>query len=164
MRRSTYITIFIIINLITFVSCFKIITYPETPEVDFISFEIKDSLDILGNSVISGTLHFYFVDGDGDIGFDTIGGVKNTIFLEKYKIENGTPIKIDLLVPLNYYVPKFEKTGNNKTLKGEMFVYELNEYVPFEYDTIMYKFYIIDRAGNKSNVDSTGYIALKHIS
>lgn len=162
MKCKNYILfVFVLITILIIQSCFKIEKYPPIPKVEFLSFEIKDSVDLLGNIVLSGTLHFYFVDGDGDIGHDTIGEIKNTIFLDKYKIENGKAIKIDLLVPLNYYVPKFVKTGNNKTLKGEMFVKDLNEYFPLLYDTIMYKFYIIDRAGNRSNIDSTGYIILQ---
>ena len=151
--------IIIVVSLVLS-SCFKIVTYPEVPQVTFNSFVIRDSVDILGNRVLNGTLSFNFVDGDGDIGFDTIGERKNTIFLDKYKIENGVAIKLNLLVPLSFYVPKFVKTGNNKTLKGEMIVNDLNEYYPLDFDTIMYKFYIVDRAGNRSNIDSTGYISL----
>ncbi len=36
-----------------------------------------------------------------------------------------------------------------------MIVNDINEYGPFNGDTIVYKFYIVDRAGNVSNVEQT---------
>jgi len=124
-------------------------------------FKIVDTSDLLGNRVLNGTLHFYFVDGDGDIGFDTTSPRQNTIFLDKYKVSNGIESKIDVLVPLSYFVPEFSNSSNNRTLKGEMIINDLNENFPLEYDTILYKFYIVDRSGNTSNVESTGFIKLQ---
>lgn len=141
-------------------SCFKIETYPPEPEVSLIDFVFIDSVDALGNEVRNGTLHFSFVDGDGDIGFDTTSPQQNTIFIEKYKFIDGELTKLDLIVPLNFYVPKFSSTGNNKALKGEIYVNDLNETKPFNGDTIMYTYYIVDRSGNKSNVDSTEFMVV----
>ncbi len=141
-------------------SCFKPEVYPPEPSIEFLDFNFIDTVDLLDNPVLNGTLHFYFVDGDGDVGFDTTSPRKNTIFLEKYKIENGQEILIDLTVPLSYFVPEFENSTENSALKGEMFVNDLNETFPFEDDTILYKFYIVDRSGNKSNVANTGYLVL----
>jgi len=142
-------------------SCFKVEPFSPVPSIEFMDFNLVDTTDLLGNRVLNGTLHFYFVDGDGDIGFDTTSPRQNTIFLEKFKIANGIESKIDLLVPLSYFVPKFSNSSNNRTLKGEMIINDLNENFPLEYDTIVYKFYIVDREGNTSNIESTGYISLK---
>lgn len=147
--------------MIVLQSCFKVETYPPEPQIDMLDFTYKDTVDELDNPVLNGTLHFYFVDGDGDIGFDTTTPRENTIFIEKFKISGGQEISLDYLVPLNYYVPKFTHSGTNQTLKGEIIVNDLNEIYPFEADTIMYKFYIVDRAGNKSNTESTGYLILQ---
>ena len=142
-------------------SCFKIETYPVEPSVKTIGFTLVDSMDLLGNPILNGTLHFSFIDGDGDIGFDTVAPQQNTIFIEKYKIVNGISQLVNLSPPLYYYVPKFTSEGNNRALKGEMFVRDLNEYQPFDGDTIMYKFYIVDRAGHVSNIDSTEYLIIE---
>lgn len=153
----------LIVTLLGLQSCFKIETYSDIPHIELLEFTFVDTIDNpeLGNKVMKGTLHFYFVDGNGDIGFDTTSPRQNTIFMEKYKISGNQAILIDLVVPLNYFVPKFSRSGSNSTIKGEMFVKDLNESYPFANDTIMYKFYVVDRAGNKSNVDSTGYLILK---
>jgi hypothetical protein len=160
---TKYIIAILILVLLGLQSCFKIETYPDTPHIELIDFTFVDTIDNpeLGNRVLKGTLHFYFVDGNGDIGFDTTSPRQNTIFLEKYRISGNQAILIDLLEPLNFYVPEFTKSGSNSTLKGEMFVLDLNEYFPLTADTLMYKFYIVDRDGNKSNVDSTGYLILE---
>lgn len=159
---STRILILILfISLFALQSCFKVETYPPEPRVEFLDFKYVDTIDGLENHVLNGTLHFYFEDGDGDVGFDTTTPRKNTIFLEKYIVTDGVEILSDVSVPLNFYVPEFENSGENSTLKGEMFVNDLNESYPLNSDTIFYKFYIVDRAGNKSNVESTGYLVLK---
>ena len=142
------------------VSCFNIEQYPPEPQIEFISFVFTDTIDELDNRVLNGTLHFSFVDGDGDIGFDTTSPQQNTIFLEKYKYQNGVVTPIDLVVPLNYYLPKFQTEGNRKTLKGEILINDLDENFPFSGDTILYKFYIVDRAGNVSNVETTGPLVI----
>ncbi len=142
-------------------SCFKIETYPPEPKIEFLDFIFVDTVDVLGNIVLEGTLHLYFEDGDGDVGFDTTTPRKNTIFLEKFIVVNGQEVLADVAIPLDYYVPKFENSNEVSTIKGEMFVNDLNEMMPFDSDTILYKFYIVDRAGHKSNVESTGYLVLK---
>lgn len=153
--------ILVLLCVIVNVACFRIVRYSPIPNIELISFEFKDTLDALQNRVLNGKLHFSFVDGDGDIGFDTVQPQQNTIFLEKYKYVEGVLTPIELLFPLNYYVPKFTPSGNDKTLKGEIIVNDLNENYPFNGDTILYKFYIVDRAGNVSNVESTGNMIIK---
>ncbi len=140
-------------------SCFKIETYSPEPKVTLIDFIFTDTVDELENEVRNGTLHFSFVDGDGDIGFDTTAPQQKTIFLEKYKFIDGILTKLDFdELNLDYYIPKFSPTGNNKALQGEIYVNDLNETKPFVGDTIMYTYYIVDRSGNKSNVDSTEFM------
>ncbi len=159
MRVLHFVIVLVIFVLV--ISCFRIEQYPPEPQIELISFTFRDTLDGLDNPVLRGTLHFSFVDGDGDIGFDTAAPQQNTIFLEKYKYVDGLLTPAELLVPLNYYVPKFEPEGNNKTLKGEIMVNDIDETSPFNGDTILYKFYIVDRAGNVSNVETTGDLILK---
>ncbi|MDD2636122.1 MAG: hypothetical protein PHW82_11550 [Bacteroidales bacterium] len=150
----------LIVILISF-SCFRIEHYSPIPKIEFIDFTFNDTLDGLQNRVLSGTLRFLFVDGDGDIGFDTIQPQQNTIFIEKYRYVAGVLSPVELLLPLNYYVPKFTPVGNHKTLTGEIIVKDLNENYPLSGDTIVYKFYIVDRAGNVSNIESTGNMIIE---
>jgi len=152
------IIVIILSIFLSFQSCFKIEDYPLEPKVSLIDFTFTDTVDALDNEVRNGTLHFSFVDGDGDIGFDTTSPQQNTIFLEKYKFIDGVLTKLDFEVPMNYYIPKFSPMGNNKALQGEIYVNDLNETKPFVGDTIMYTYYIVDRSGNKSNVDSTEFM------
>jgi len=145
------------------ISCFRIEEYPPEPQIELIEFVFVDTVDGMenGNRVFNGTLRFSFIDGDGDIGFDTTSPQQNTIFLEKYKYNNGVLSIVDLNIDPHYYVPYFNPEGPNKTLKGEMIIYDIDEYPPFDGDTILYKFFIVDRAGNVSNIESTGNLILK---
>ena len=60
----------------------------------------------------------------------------------------------DPLYPTPYRIPYLERLGQNKILKGEITVTLLyNFYEPG--DTILYDFYVVDRATNESNIEST---------
>ena len=148
-------------------SCKKIQSYPDIPEVHFKSYTAKNSVDLLGNETKAVELVFTFIDGDGDIGLkqtDTIspyiGEYKNNYFSTLYVKENGEYKKIENIAVSNYTIPYIEPQGQNKTLKADVKVkYEYtilsaNDSL-FSYDTIMYEFYIVDRALNQSNIDST---------
>lgn len=147
-------------------SCQNIKTYPPEPYIEFISIEYEYIQDALGNATLNGTLKFYFVDGDGDIGFhppaenDTV--VNNTVFMDKYRMKNGSYELVDLVIPFQYRVPYFSTSGNNKTLEGEIIITDIIETQNLQSDTIKYDFYIKDRAGNKSNIESTGDLILRN--
>ncbi len=55
---------------IALASCHKIETLPDTPHIEFTSFAVFDTTDILGNECKGGRLNFYFEDGDGDLGLN----------------------------------------------------------------------------------------------
>jgi hypothetical protein len=156
--KNRFFVIISILILTGLSSCFKPDVFPPEPHIEFTEFVFIDTVDVLDNPVLNGTLKFYFVDGDGDIGFDTTSPRKNTIFIQKYAIRNGEEVLVDLQVPLHFYVPVFVNSDPDKALQGDMYVNDLNEIIPFSDDTIMYEFYIVDRAGNKSNVETTGYL------
>jgi hypothetical protein len=56
-----------------------------------------------------------------------------------------------------------DRVGQNKTVKGFIRI-EMYFFVIPEYDTIRYDFYIVDRALNKSNIESTSDIGFKGIT
>jgi hypothetical protein len=139
----------------------KIKSYPPEPEVEFKEFKLIDTIDGLGNRKYAGFLTFTFVDGDGDLGFGQDSASSKAVFINKYEIINNVAHLVDLAVDYSYSIPAFSTTGNRKALKGEIVVKSLEEPYPLNSDdTIMYKFYIVDRSRNYSNTDSTGYIAL----
>ncbi|MBO7133786.1 MAG: hypothetical protein J6W06_06500, partial [Bacteroidales bacterium] len=69
--------------------------------------------------------------------------------------------QMDLLVDLNYFVERLYNDDKRQAASGDIKIEELNEYASSFGDTIMYKFYIVDRAGNHSNTDSTGLIVIR---
>ena len=165
MERFKILGILLILILLT-VSCFKLESYPPVPAIEYIGFKIIDSTDILENPVLYGELHFSFVDGDGDLGFYQPAGVEEediakTVFITPFIKTNGVFVQDTPIVPLNFRIPYFETGGNNKTLKGEIIVRDINYYPPFNGDTLKYQFYIVDRAGNKSNVEETDVMIIE---
>ncbi|PKP23095.1 MAG: hypothetical protein CVU05_01190 [Bacteroidetes bacterium HGW-Bacteroidetes-21] len=151
--------------------CKKPQTYSEVPAISFSNFLTNDTTDLLGNPIMKGKLSFYLIDGNGDIGlndYDTTApwnaGTEyyNNLYLEFFTSHNGVFVS-DTLGDAAYRVPYVEPQGQNKTLKCTInididFIY--NEQNELLYDSIMYRFYIYDRALNKSNLESTGLIIL----
>lgn len=165
------ISIFIIsLFCIIIISCKKPVSYPITPSIKYERFELKDTIDALGNNQKYGMLSFSFVDGDGDFGLsegDTIypysknGPYYYNLFITMFSKTDGIFDTVKTLVPLNYRMPYYVVRGQNKTLKGEIktaLIFDL----PLAYDSIKYSFYIYDRDLHKSNVETTPELILKN--
>jgi len=166
MTRGFSIFFILFAGWVLFFSCRKIESYPEIPFIEFKSFTLQDTVDLLGNPGKAGELVFSFVDGDGDIGLPqpdptSTDTTNYNLFFTLYEKLDGEFIKVDeddLETPINYRIPFIEMEGQNKTLKGEIQVDFI--YLIIKYDTIKYEFYLVDRALNQSNVETTPEIPL----
>lgn len=160
-------------------ACVKIQPVSPIPEIHFKSLKVGLFYDsLLQENLPGATLVFSFIDGDADFGVyqqvasDTTlpDSVRYNIFMTPYyKIDSvyykiKYPIvinKTDTLPPPYYtvtYNSKLDRVGENKTIKGDISINMID--LP-QYDTIRYKFYIKDRAGHRSNVETTTDIGVK---
>ncbi|MGD0753695.1 MAG: hypothetical protein ABR927_01440 [Bacteroidales bacterium] len=164
MKKTRYL-FFIIICFLILVSCHKVQQLSSVPHIEYTSFTIFDTTDILGNNSKGGRLKFHFEDGDGDVGLDAPTGDQTdstNLFFTLFRKEGGVMLPApdnDPLKPSAYRIPYMERLGQNKIMKGTIsvtFLYLF--YSPA--DTIRYDFYIKDRALNESNVASTSEIVL----
>jgi len=161
---GTIITLGLILLLST---CRKQEPHSPVPEIAFKAFYLKDSTDPLGNSGLLGSLVFSFIDGDGDLGFnpedtvlvgDTLGF---NLFFTLWYMDHGVLTvagEDDVKTPLSYRIPYLDRGRSDQVLSGEIQVDFF--YLLFPFDTIAYDFYIMDRAGNQSNTESTPLIVL----
>jgi hypothetical protein len=164
MRKTRSLSLVIIIFFCLY-SCKKVEQLPAAPHIEFTSFTIFDTTDILGNNSKGGRLKFQFEDGDGDLGLnvptDTLADSTN-LFFTLFRKEGGVMVAApdnDPLKPSSYRIPYMERLGQNKILKGTISVTFLYLFYSPS-DTIRYDFYIKDRALNESNVASTSEIVL----
>jgi hypothetical protein len=159
------INLAVIAGMFAMASCLKIEELPDIPHIEFRSFTVFDTIDILGNNSRGGRLLFYFEDGNGDVGLDapTKDQTDTTnLFFTLYRKTKGQMVQApanDPLRPSSYRIPYMERTGQNKILKGTVSVVFFYLFYSAA-DTISYDFYIEDRAMNQSNVASTGEIVL----
>lgn len=161
MKKILNFILFAVIGVMAFFSCEKAESYSEIPYIEFSSYRVYDTAYSSGFFQRNVAINFSFVDGDGDIGYSkelTGDSVKDNLFFSRYEQRNGEFINVDSLLvdSIRYSIPFAEvmrREGQNKTLKGSIKV-DVSELV-INYDTIKYDFYIVDRAGNKSNVTST---------
>ena len=154
--------------LMFFNSCDEFVSYPDTPVISFKAFTLYRTTDILGNEILLGKLDIDFTDGDGDVGLnqpdsDTLAdSLKYNLFLTLHEFKDGDLIEVEEPEgTLFYRIPYMERTGQNKTLQGTITV-DI-EYKTVEYDIIAYTFYLMDRAYNRSNTDTTGLIVFTGI-
>lgn len=165
------------------VACVEFEPVSPIPEISFISYELFDGTDSLGNPIIIGRIEFSFIDGDADFGMelqwmDTTGWDERNynVFFKPYEKIDSVYFRIpDDTVGKeypNYNPPPYykvwretplDRVGQNKTVRGIIRINMEFQIIP-EYDTVRYDFYITDRANNKSNVASTSDIGFKGIS
>jgi len=130
-------------------------------DIPQISFKSMNGPFLVQQSTITSygaELVFAFRDGNSDFGVDLSSHPQDTInfFMIPFQKVDGVYDSIDVeLYGRKYTIKRDDKLERTDgTVKGEIKV--LVTYVikpPF--DTIRYDFYIIDRAGNMSNVEST---------
>lgn len=166
MREIKYLPL-IIVSLFILGSCHKVEQLSAVPHIEYTSFTIFDTTDILGNTSKGGRLKFHFEDGDGDLGLnapsqsDTLADSAN-LFFTLFRKEGGVMVAApdnDPIKPSSYRIPYMERLGQDKILKGTISVTFLYLFYSPS-DTIRYDFYIKDRAENVSNVASTSEIVL----
>lgn len=163
MKISFPILIFAL--LIILGSCGPIEKLPPEPAIEFRTFALSDTIDILGNPAKAGKLTFYFEDGDGDIGLaapDSTYTPGSNLFLQLYRKTGGVfelAPPSDPLYPSEYRIPYLNAQGQNKILKGTIDV-TLVYFLYNETDTLYYDFWIKDRSGNESNTATTCVVIL----
>ncbi|MCE5345461.1 MAG: hypothetical protein LLG13_04115 [Bacteroidales bacterium] len=167
MRTVKYLFVISIV-VSALASCLKIKELSPVPHIEFTSFSVFDTTDILNNRYKAGKLQFYFEDGDGDVGLETAESVENdtsNLFFTLFRKSGNTMVEVtdknDLMKPASYRIPYMERTGQNKILKGTVSVIFLYTfYEPGDSNIIKYDFYITDRSDNTSNIVSTCEIPL----
>lgn len=159
-------SIALIVGMLFFASCMKKEVYPDIPEIAFQSFTIEFDTGLYARR---GYLTISFKDGNGDIGlrpeqnqppFDTGGIYYYNYIIDYYEKQNGIFVKVVLDPPYNARIPYLTPDDPNKAIKGIIVDTLIMNPHP-EFDTVKFKFFIYDRALNKSNVDSTPPIILR---
>ncbi len=115
---NRYFSILIAVLVFSLFSCHKIEKLPPEPMVEFRSFSVFDTVDILGNPARAGKLTFYFEDGDGDLGLpdpDTSGTMATSnLFFQLFRQTDGEFVLAgisDPLYPSEYRIPFMETPG-----------------------------------------------------
>ncbi len=173
------VLISVILLAMAAVSCRRINEYPPEPEIKFSQFEkMYNATDSIYDR---GILKFEYTDGDGDLGlepgdtfppFNYESKYYYNLIIDYYELRKG----VETEVPLTYYnpttggydtislsarIPLLVDKNVTRSISGDifdtLFMYNYNS----NYDTLFFKFYIVDRALHESNVEQTPYIIRK---
>jgi hypothetical protein len=161
MKRSffKYLLLFVIVDVVVY-ACVKKTTYPTTPVIEFQAFYpyFGDSAD----------LQIKFKDGDGDIGVSendttlTLWAIyyyKDTI-TQKYRAYTPCPNDCDSL-RTGYNVKSPSDAYKGKPISGEISVRLQQFRHSKKIKNIKYVIYLLDKAGNKSNIVTTPEIVVQ---
>ena len=164
MKKIKYI-LSIAFIIIVFTQCYKQRNYPPEPKIDFRQVFVFDTTDQLGNKIYLYSVYFKILDGDGNFGLheeDTLDEFYEdttyiyNFFAELFYLENGEIHEFPVELSFNSSIPYVEPVGLNDYYKA-LIIYDFE--IPFEIpNPIKLEFYIIDRALNKSNTQSTPWI------
>jgi hypothetical protein len=153
-------------SIVSAVSCMKKEQYPIIPEIRYESFIAEYDTNPYPSR---GYLTISFKDGDGDIGlrstendppYDSAGPYYFNYVISYFEKRNGVFTEVTLTPSLSARIPLLTPDEPNRAIKG-IIVDTLPLNPAPQYDTIMLKFFIYDRALHKSNVDSTPSIILR---
>jgi len=155
-------------------NCEPIRSYSEIPEIHFKKLVFVDSIDShLSNLIKYAVLSFSFIDGDGDLGVapwekNPDGTAKPGLGLSKIHYTWYQKLPDETYEPFEFvnntidqeseipYGSVMDKTdAQNKTLKGTIEIALETPMDPQGIDVMRVEFFIVDRAGNKSNIEYT---------
>ncbi len=161
MKILHYLIPAVILTSLVLSTCDPIEKVSDVPEIKFKSFTLYDK-DTLTFQIKVGEMIFSFIDGNADFGVKQNSEDTLNLFLIPFHKVNMAyePLNVDTF-GRKYAVMNDEalvRIGQNKTVKGEINLQVYYFVIP-PFDTIRYDFYIVDRAGNKSNVASTSDIS-----
>ncbi len=172
MKTLVNIGVLLLVAAFLFLSCQKKEEYPPIPSLEFYGGSIfHDTVNNIDTAVI---LLFYYTDGDGNIGMADIQDSTQpaNFIVNFYKLVNGkmtigtlyndstfTYDTINFNARLPFLAPPGYTGWIKGTIEDTIRIYPTTSNI---YDTIMFKAFITDRDGNKSDTASTDIIRIKN--
>lgn len=150
MTKLKSFAIYIALTLLC-VSCFNAPKYPDIPEIELKEIRTSRPIPFSGDSVI---VVLTFKDGNGDLGkLNATDTIPNLFIIDK---------RFGIIDSLSYSIPNIPKNGSVNDVSGTIEINLLakiycNPLFPEKTkDTLEFSFQVRDRAGNYSNILSTG--------
>ncbi len=180
-HQTKYIFLFILSIILLFTTCKKKEIYSSIPLIEYKNALFYKSSSGIDSIMV---LAFTFKDGDGDIGLDqsdtfypyqadrdrynkATNPYHYNLNIDYYElIDNKFSMILQELEPdsvppiydtlkYNFRIENITPEGRDKAIRGDIEVQIYPNPQPFAKDTVKYKFYIYDRALNKSNTVET---------
>lgn len=180
MNRKCFLLVGLIIFALTACELEKV-DYPPEPFIRAEPLIVTDTIDLLNNKVRLINLHFYLIDGDGDIGPETpcFNGERylpGNCYLELY-YKDGNEFVKDTIQQLDtlfcgqdtvmmkmtewYMIPYAGDLGQDNSLKEDIYIdVEYNTEPQKSYSEFFYKITVFDMALNQSNTISTDTVII----
>jgi len=145
MNLRTAISGFIVV-LLVFASCERPPELSSTPRIEYLSVEFK----VVENGQDSLIVTVSFEDGDGDLGNEDPD--VNSLFILDSRLEQHDV----------YYIPPLSPQGSEPAITGILLVNIEPIFIlgSGDKESAIFSLYIVDRAGNESNIIETPKITI----
>lgn len=157
MRKSFVILLAL---LLTLSACSDSPVFPVEPEISFVSISPTSVKQFDNDTLVEITIHYQ--DGDGDLGYEEgSGGVAENLFVTD--LRDATP---DTLRLLSYSIPSLTPETRKPSIQGEITISlpplpHSSFFVPGSTENdATFSIYLVDRAGNVSNVITTDPVTI----
>ena len=165
-QTSFFFILFPVLMLAGASGCMKKQSFPDTPAISLLSFEMfYDTARVARTGIMT----ISYQDGNGDIGlspgdtfspFQPKGPYYYNYVINVFEKENGVFTPLVLAFPLSLRIPVLTPDDPNKAISGYI-VDTIPLYPPPPHDTLKFEAFLYDRALNKSNVITTPEIILR---
>lgn len=175
-RTAIHVILPALLIAMTVFACRRFEEYPPEPSITYMGFAVE--LDTTNRTIDYGTLSFGYLDGDGDIGLDENDTISPfgagdeyyyNLIISYFEIQHGDTVRVFPLTPnaddsydttsFNARIPRLLDASQGERSVEGVINYRMLINNPFsDFDTIMFRAYIIDRALHKSNEIKTDLI------
>lgn len=138
--------------LFLLVACDDSPVFPLEPEIGFVSISPNQATQFTADEI---TLVLSYQDGDGDLGYEGTEKINNLFVTDTRAFFAGNPA-----IVAAYSIPSLTPDTRKPSIQGEISISITTPPAEPNAEPLVYEVYIVDRAGNISNVIKTNPIII----
>ncbi len=137
----------ILLPLLLLMACDDSPVFPLEPEITFVSISPEQATQFTADEI---QLTFRYQDGDGDLGYEGAEKVNNLYITDTRAFFATNPARTTA-----YSIPSLTPDTRKPSIQGEITISILTPPAEPNAEPLIYEVYLVDRAGNISNLIQT---------
>ncbi len=137
----------ILVPLLLLNACDDSPVFPLEPEISFVSITPEQTTQFTADEI---TLTLHYQDGDGDLGYEGTEKINNLYVTDTRDFFSTNPARTTA-----YSIPSLTPDTRKPSIQGDISISIMTPPAEPNAEPLVYEVYIVDRAGNISNVITT---------